>query len=1021
MADHLVKFYASDPASILTTGVGSTFSWTGDGFPSGDATISDPETGIYGTTLDDDTIGEVSTADVTIGGLSSSGSYVDADMGWTVRDTETNEIFQIVAFEVQGGGAAGSYTLSEQPLVPGRTYEVLEFSSEPNVDAGDPVFTYTDYVEPDSVVTGTDGDDTIDASYVGDPEGNQIDDGAAGGASGHDNIVEGMGGDDSISSGAGDDTVYGGAGGDTVDGGDGSDTIYGDSNGPSGGSDASEFLDWSLAGADEADISSGFTQNTGAIDVTVSFSDDGDNLGTLSVETTSPGYVGSGEVFDPNSQGQLEGSGNGATSTTTINFTAAAGGGAADEVVDVSFRLSDIDVGDESFRDVVTINAYDASGNPVVVTITPDGTDTVAGNTITAAGGSENPDDASGGALIEIAGPVAWIEVIYANAGTNSQTVFVSDVHFDPVMLASDADDNLFGGAGDDLIYGEEGADTIDGGSGADSIEGGTGADSITGGLDADTIAGGAGNDIVDGGSGDDVLYGDSNGPNTGTSEFLDWSAQGSDGSDLEAGFTQNTGEMDISVSFASDGTNLPTYLVETTDTTYVDPADPFDPNSSLLLSGDGTGTTSITTIDFAAAAGGNSQDEVENISFRINDIDWEAGNHTDVLTINAFDADGNPVTVVITPEAGDAVAGNTITAEMVGENFDSLGGSALIEIAGPVHSIEIVYGNQQDGTQAVWVSDVHFDTIPVEDIGDDTLTGGSGNDVMTGGDGDDVFALADGSGHDTITDFDTGDTDADGFYNDQLDVTNLTDADGNPVNVGDVVVTDDGSGNALLTFPNGESVVLQGVTPEDMSTNSALFAAGIPCFTKGTLIQTPQGERPIESLQPNDLVTTMDNGDQPVLWIGERHLGPDELTRCPRLKPVYFAEGALGNHTPLLVSPLHGMFVRGMGGRDQALARAKHLAETQSRVRIAQGKRNVHYYHLLFETHQIIQANGTWCESLYPGPYSLAVFEPAQRAEVYRQIPKLGTCTTAQAYGETARPFLKRREVIQAQTRLSG
>ncbi|MCB1330013.1 MAG: hypothetical protein KDK28_11455, partial [Maritimibacter sp.] len=64
-----------------------------------------------------------------------------------------------------------------------------------------------------------------------------------------------------------------------------------------------------------------------------------------------------------------------------------------------------------------------------------------------------------------------------------------------------------------------------------------------------------------------------------------------------------------------------------------------FDPRSSLYLYGNGDGPTSTATIDFAAATGTEYADEVENVSFRINDIDWGSGNHTDVVTVNAFDA----------------------------------------------------------------------------------------------------------------------------------------------------------------------------------------------------------------------------------------------------------------------------------------------------------------------------------------------------------------------------------------------
>lgn len=67
----------------------------------------------------------------------------------------------------------------------------------------------------DYIVSGTDGDDLIDAAYVGDAEGDPIDnnDGNPNSPStGDDDFVLAGAGDDTIHAGAGDDDVYGGTG-----------------------------------------------------------------------------------------------------------------------------------------------------------------------------------------------------------------------------------------------------------------------------------------------------------------------------------------------------------------------------------------------------------------------------------------------------------------------------------------------------------------------------------------------------------------------------------------------------------------------------------------------------------------------------------------------------------------------------------------------------------------------------------------------------------------------------------------
>ena len=62
---------------------------------------------------------------------------------------------------------------------------------------------------------------------------------------------------------------------------------------------------------------------------------------------------------------------------------------------------------------------------------------------------------------------------------------------------------------------------------------------------------------------------------------------------------------------------------------------------------------------------------------------------------------------------------------------------------------------------------------------GDDTLTGSGGDDTLAGGDGDDRFVMTTSGGADTVSDFDVTDDDADGFYNDQIDVSGLTGGSG--------------------------------------------------------------------------------------------------------------------------------------------------------------------------------------------------------------------------------------------------
>ena len=203
---------------------------TGPAEAEGSATITDDGSGIEGLTLDDNTrSGESGTATVTLGAEISIGSDVDADAVWTLQDAVTGEVFEVARFQVKDGDARGHYTLSEQPLVAGRSYKVLEFDSTPHAAEGDITFTYGDYFsgeDGENLLEGTEDDDVIDAGYY-DAQGDCVDQGDGAGTDGLGDVIDGRGGDDSITAGDGDDTVCGGAGDDSLAGGTGADMLDG--------------------------------------------------------------------------------------------------------------------------------------------------------------------------------------------------------------------------------------------------------------------------------------------------------------------------------------------------------------------------------------------------------------------------------------------------------------------------------------------------------------------------------------------------------------------------------------------------------------------------------------------------------------------------------------------------------------------------------------------------------------------------------------------------------------------------
>ncbi len=762
--------------------------------------------------------------------------------------------------------------------------------------------------------------------------------------------------------------------------------------------------------------------------------------------------------------------------------------------------------GDDTTQDVITT---DAGGDPL-----PDGR-VFAENSITLIDGDGHEIVvyvlAVGGTIV---GAVASEPLL---PGVTYEIASIDNVNNanapDYVALESASAEQVNGETTDGGGYG----DSIDGGSGSDAIHGGGGHDTIEGGSGNDYITGGSGDDTLSGGSGADYIDGDADSEVMAT-ESLNWSLAGADDSELISGFTQNTGEMDVTVTLTDDGDNNPSWWIESSDETYTQPGEPMSDRSTLDMSGTGSGANSTTRIEFAASGGSSASDEVDNVVFRINGIDWSSGVRQDVVTVNAYDALGNPVTVVLTAAGDDVVTGQTVTAGGPNVDFhDEANGSVLVEIAGPVQEIEIIYSSAEGtGNHSIWVTDVHYDVMapPVDgdddisggsgadtidagagadtidggsdndyilfgeggatqadgdlvyggtgddtiddvsgfnhtynatiygetgndviyggdgdnlidggddddvisaEAGDDRITGGAGNDILSGGAGDDTFVFETGSGQDTITDFDMGDDDLDGFTNDQLDVSGLLDAQGNPLHAGDVMVTDDGSGNALLTFPTGESVVLWGVAPSAIDQPAELHAAGVPCFTAGTRIMTPGGEVQVEDLRVGDYVTTLSGGPMPLLWVGRRRLLADELNAQPELRPIRIRDGTFGNRGDLLLSPQHAMRLPDPSGGGQALVRAVHLMRHgDGRIRRAMGVRQVEYVHLLLPRHALVLANGAASESLYPGRFGLAGFALSAKAELFDLFPQLsrildGQAKAADVYGPTTLPVLQK------------
>jgi len=189
-----------------------------------------------------------------------------------------------------------------------------------------------------------------------------------------------------------------------------------------------------------------------------------------------------------------------------------------------------------------------------------------------------------------------------------------------------------------------------------------------------------------------------------------------------------------------------------------------------------------------------------------------------------------------------------------------------------------------------------------------------------------------------------------------------------------------DGDGAITGAFPTGQPLA---VAPNTLA-----------CFTHGTLIETPDGPRLIETLVPGDLVTTLGNGSQHLRWVGTRHLSPRDMLLRADLRPVLFEAGSFGNSRALMVSPQHRMLLNDWRaevyfGEDEVLIAAKALVNGKT-VRQVVPEGGVVYCHLLFAQHEVILAEGALSESFHPGEIGLGALDNAQRQEIEALFPDL-------------------------------
>ncbi|MDA8249648.1 MAG: Hint domain-containing protein [Rhodospirillales bacterium] len=175
-------------------------------------------------------------------------------------------------------------------------------------------------------------------------------------------------------------------------------------------------------------------------------------------------------------------------------------------------------------------------------------------------------------------------------------------------------------------------------------------------------------------------------------------------------------------------------------------------------------------------------------------------------------------------------------------------------------------------------------------------------------------------------------------------------------------------------------AVVASSFTSDAPSTTSTWWnidAAAPGCFVAGTLIATPGGAVPVETLAAGDLVLTADGRALPVRWLGRSTINLFRAADRASLLPIRIRAGALDENMPardLLVSPGHAIRV------GDVLAHAGALVNGTSIVQERDMPMVFPYYHVELDSHAVLRAEGAPAESFLDGVEDLAFDNAGER-----------------------------------------
>jgi preprotein translocase subunit YajC len=172
-------------------------------------------------------------------------------------------------------------------------------------------------------------------------------------------------------------------------------------------------------------------------------------------------------------------------------------------------------------------------------------------------------------------------------------------------------------------------------------------------------------------------------------------------------------------------------------------------------------------------------------------------------------------------------------------------------------------------------------------------------------------------------------------------------------------------NGNTLQIERSGHSPVDLTLDPSvnyadyEFSISDTGAVSDIPCFLRDTRIRTERGETMVQDLVVGDRVVTLSGRSRPITWIGTGQVLVSPGKRSAAT-PIIVRRNALADGVPyydLRLTKGHSLFVDGV------LVPAEFLVNHRS-VLWDDHKRQVEFYHIELDAHDVLVANGTPAES---------------------------------------------------------